>query len=87
MLFFILLTALTESLTVIYRNISFSTSFAITIASFILFGPLNAIIILVLGFAFRIFKSIIINIGIYLTHHFMEQYLIIVYLVLPIIIW
>ena len=35
-IFFIILTALTESFTVIFRNISFSTSFAITI-SFIYF--------------------------------------------------
>ena len=41
----------------IYKNISFSTSFAITIASFILFGPLNTIIILMLGFSFRVIKS------------------------------
>ncbi len=56
-LFFIFLTALTESFTVTYRNISFSTSFAITVASFILFGASNATIILVLGFAFRVLKN------------------------------
>lgn len=56
LLFFIFLTALTESLTVTYRNISFSTSFAITVASFILFGALNAIIILVLGSVCRVLK-------------------------------
>jgi len=56
LLFFIFLTALTESFTVIYNKISFSTSFAITVASFILFGTSNAIIILVLGFAFRLPK-------------------------------
>ncbi|MCB2293263.1 HD-GYP domain-containing protein [Clostridium algoriphilum] len=56
LIFFIFLTALTESITVTYRNISFSTSFAITVASFILFGTLNAIIILVFGFICRAFK-------------------------------
>ena len=56
LLFFIFLTVLTESLTVTYRNISFSTSFAITVASFILFGALNAIIILVLGSVCRVLK-------------------------------
>ncbi|WP_291634505.1 HD-GYP domain-containing protein [Clostridium sp.] len=56
LVFFILLTAFTESITVIYKKISFSTSFAITVASFILFGASNAIIILVLGVAFRVPK-------------------------------
>jgi putative nucleotidyltransferase with HDIG domain len=56
LLFFIFLTALTESLTVTYRNISFSTSFAITVASFILFGTFNAIVILLLGFICRVIK-------------------------------
>ncbi|MBW9156783.1 HD-GYP domain-containing protein [Clostridium tagluense] len=56
-IFFIFLTTLTESLTVIYRKISFSTSFAITVASFLLFNTFNAIIILVLGFLFRLTKD------------------------------
>ncbi|MBZ9633495.1 HD-GYP domain-containing protein [Clostridium sp. FP1] len=55
-IFFIFLTALTESLTVIFKKISFSTSFAITVACFILFGALNTIIISVLGFIFRLPK-------------------------------
>jgi len=53
LLFFVFLTTLTESFTVIYRKISFSTSFSITVATFILFGASNAIIILVLGVALR----------------------------------
>jgi putative nucleotidyltransferase with HDIG domain len=57
LLFFVFLTALTESLTVTYRNISFSTSFAITVSSFILFGAFNAIVILVLGYVLRVIKS------------------------------
>lgn len=56
LLFFIILTVFTESITVTYKNISFSTSFAITVATFILFGTLNAIIILALGVAFRVLK-------------------------------
>jgi len=56
-LFFICLTILTESITVTYRNISFSTSFAITIASFILFGTFDTIIILILGYGCRILKD------------------------------
>ncbi len=53
---FIILTAITESFTVYFRNMSFSTSFAVTIASYILFGPFQCIIILVLGFLFRVMK-------------------------------
>ncbi|MBU3188856.1 HD-GYP domain-containing protein [Clostridium bowmanii] len=55
-IFFIFLTALTESLTVIFKKISFSTSFAITVSCFILFGALNTIIISALGFIFRLPK-------------------------------
>lgn len=54
--FFIILTIVTESCTVFFMNMSFSTTFAITIASYILFGPFNAALILALGFAFRIMK-------------------------------
>ncbi|MEW8996183.1 HD domain-containing phosphohydrolase [Clostridium sp.] len=53
---FIMLTAITESFTVYFRNMSFSTSFAVTVASYILFGPFQCIIILVLGFLFRVMK-------------------------------
>jgi len=42
-IFFVFLIAFTESCTVAYRNISFSTSFAIQLASFILFGPVITI--------------------------------------------
>ncbi|MGV8983482.1 HD-GYP domain-containing protein [Clostridium sp.] len=56
-IFFVVLTTLTESFTVTYRNISFSTSFAITVASFILFGAINAILILVLGVLLRLLKT------------------------------
>ena len=55
-IFFILLTALTESCTVAFKNMSFSTSFAVTIAAYILFGPFICIIIVSIGFICRILK-------------------------------
>lgn len=56
-LFFSVLTALTESLVVLYKNICFTTTFAITVASYILFGPLTAIVIIIAGFSFRVVKT------------------------------
>ncbi len=53
---FIILTAITESFTVSFKNMSFSTSFAVTIASFVLFGTFECIIILILGFLCRVIK-------------------------------
>ncbi|WP_346962184.1 HD-GYP domain-containing protein [Clostridium sp.] len=53
---FIILTAITESFTVSFKNMSFSTSFAVTIASYILFGTFQCIIILIVGFLCRIIK-------------------------------
>ncbi len=55
-IFFIALTALSESFTVKIKNISLSTSFVITMATYILFGPYQSIIILVLGFLLRVIK-------------------------------
>ncbi|MEG0775138.1 HD-GYP domain-containing protein [Clostridium sp.] len=55
-LFFAILTALTESFTVVYLEISFSTTFAITIASYILLGPFKATVILIFGVLFRILR-------------------------------
>ncbi|MEG0307221.1 MAG: HD-GYP domain-containing protein [Clostridium sp.] len=55
-IFFIALTFLTESFTIAVKNISFSTSFAITLACYILFGTFNCIIITVLGFLCRVIK-------------------------------
>ena len=54
--FFIFLIAFTETCTVAYKKISFSTSFAIQLASFILFGPLLTILIILIGFSFRVLK-------------------------------
>jgi len=56
-LFFIVLIAITESCTVIFKNISFSTSFAIQLAAYMLFGPLTTIIIIISGFSLRVLKS------------------------------
>ncbi|GAA0179381.1 HD-GYP domain-containing protein [Clostridium sediminicola] len=56
-IFFSILVMLTESLTVVYKKMSFSTSFAITLSSYILFGAFNAIIIKIIGFTFRVAKG------------------------------
>lgn len=55
-LFFSILTAVTESCSVSFMNISFTTTFAVTIATYILFGPLNASLIFILGFLCRILR-------------------------------
>lgn len=56
-LFFGLLATLTESFSVVYNKISFTTTFAITTAVFILFGPLNTIIVTIIAITFSIFKE------------------------------
>lgn len=56
-LFFSILIILTETFTFYFKNISFSTSFAVQLAVFILFGPLTTIVITILGFSFRILKA------------------------------
>jgi putative nucleotidyltransferase with HDIG domain len=55
-IFFTILVAITESFTVPFRNMSFSTSFAIHLASYIFFGPLITIIIITAGFSLRVLK-------------------------------
>lgn len=55
-LVFIILTAATESFVVVIKGISVSTGFAVTLASYILFGSTITIIITIIGFTFRIFK-------------------------------
>lgn len=55
-IFFIFLTALTESLIVEFKNMSFSMSFAVTLSSYILFGTFQCIIITIIGFLFRVIK-------------------------------
>lgn len=53
---FVILTALTESFTVEFKNMSFSTSFAVTVAAYIIFGPFNCILIVSVGFLCRVLK-------------------------------
>jgi len=55
-IFFIILITITESLTVPFQNMSFSTSFAIQLACYILFGPYMTLLVLILGFSVRVLK-------------------------------
>lgn len=55
-LFFILVTGLTESITLCFSGISFSTTFAITLATYILLGSFQSGIILFFGFLIRVIK-------------------------------
>lgn len=56
-IFFTILMALTESFTVIFKGISFSTGFAVIVAAFIIKGPIFAIIIVILGYSLKIEKD------------------------------
>lgn len=56
LILFIALIGLTESFTVAFKSISFSTSFAVTIAAYILFGPYMCMIIVSIGFLCRVLK-------------------------------
>lgn len=56
LVFFVFLTAISESFTVVFKNISFSLSFAVNIVCYVLFGPFNCMIIMVLGYLFRVIK-------------------------------
>lgn len=55
--FFMLLAIITESLQVTYRDTSISIGFAITLASFILFGPFTSAVIISIGYIFRVTKK------------------------------
>ncbi|MBZ9685344.1 HD-GYP domain-containing protein [Clostridium estertheticum] len=55
-LFFIILVAITESFSVPFQSMSFSTSFSIELASYILFGPFISLLIIILGFSARVLK-------------------------------
>ncbi|MCM8711499.1 HD-GYP domain-containing protein [Clostridium sp. SYSU_GA19001] len=55
-LFFSLLMMATESFMVPFRGIAVSTSFAVQLAAFLLFKPLTAIIIMIIGFSLRVVK-------------------------------
>jgi hypothetical protein len=54
--FFSLLIALTESFTVSFKSMSFSTTFAMELAAYLLFGPVVAIAAVILGFSMRVLK-------------------------------
>ena len=54
--FFIILTALTETFIFQFRGLAVSTGFAITMACYIIFGPALSIIITIVGFSFRVVK-------------------------------
>jgi len=54
--FFSLLIAMTESFTVSFKSMSFSTTFAMELAAYLLFGPLVAILAVILGFSMRVLK-------------------------------
>lgn len=56
LILFIFLTTLTESFTVVFKSISFSTSFAVTIAAYILLGPFGCILTVMVGFLCRVIK-------------------------------
>lgn len=55
-LFFSALIAITETFCVVYKDLSFSTSFSIQLAVFILYGPLVTIIVTIIGFSLRVLK-------------------------------
>ena len=55
-IFFTLLIAITETFSVVYKGLSFSTSFSIQLAAFILFGPIVTIIVTIIGFSLRVLK-------------------------------
>ncbi len=57
MIFFIVVIALTETFTVYYRAMSFSTTFAVTTAVYILFGPFTTLVVFLLGYSIRILKA------------------------------
>jgi putative nucleotidyltransferase with HDIG domain len=57
LIFFCVLLAISESFIVTYKTMAVSTSFAIQLATFLLFKPFPAMIIIILGFSFRVVKS------------------------------
>jgi hypothetical protein len=56
LLFFGSIAVLTETVSVNFKNVSFSSTFAITTAVFLLYGPLAAIIIIVIGQTFKVVR-------------------------------
>lgn len=56
MIFFGVFAVLTESFSVNFKSISFTTTFAVTTAGYFLFGPFFAIVISIVGLTFCVFK-------------------------------
>lgn len=56
LLFFGAVAVVTETISVTYKNVSFSSTFAITTAVFLLYGPLAAIIVIVIGQTFKVIR-------------------------------
>jgi putative nucleotidyltransferase with HDIG domain len=53
---FAVLQALTESFMIQYKNLALTTSFVVHLAAFILFKPIGAVIIFIIGFTFAVIK-------------------------------
>ncbi|HEY5562503.1 MAG TPA: HD-GYP domain-containing protein [Clostridiaceae bacterium] len=54
--FFSIIVAITESFSYLYKSMSFTTTFAIQLAAYIIFDPFITIIISILGFSLRVLK-------------------------------
>ena len=55
-MFFILVIGLSESVTLCFKKVSFSTTFALTLATYITLGPLPSLVCLLGGFLIRVLK-------------------------------
>ena len=55
-IFFILVIGLSESVTLCFKKVSFSTTFALTLATYLTLGPLPSLLCLLGGFIIRILK-------------------------------
>lgn len=56
LIFFIAVIGLTESVTLYFNKISFSTTFAVTLAMYILIGPFETLLICQVGYLIRVLK-------------------------------
>jgi len=57
LIFFVILITLTESFTFYFKKMSFSTSFAVQLASYILFGVFPTLLFILFGFSLRVLKA------------------------------
>jgi putative nucleotidyltransferase with HDIG domain len=55
-IFFSFLTIITETFTAQFKNMSFSTTFGVTVACFLLLDSISTIIVIIIGFTFRVIK-------------------------------